>query len=58
MELSNLHGLHVGVPVSLFHSAHPGPQLLLIGSKVQLLFEQQTGPWALCPALKITFGAG
>ena len=45
MELSDLHGLHAGMPMSLFHLAHMGPQLSLIGRKVQPLFEKQTGPW-------------
>ena len=58
MEASDLHGLHVGVPMSLFHSAHLDPQLLLNGHRVQPLFKQQLGPWPLHPALRITFGAG
>ena len=57
MEPSDLRGLHVGVAASLFHLAHPGLQLLLIGHKVWLLFKQQIGPWPLHPALRITFGA-
>ena len=58
MEPSDLHGLHVGMPTSLFHLAHLGPQLSLVGHKVWPLFKQQMGPWPLHPALKITFGTG
>ena len=58
MEPSDLHGLHVGIPMSLFHLACPDPQLSLVGHKVWPLFKQQTGPWPLHLALKISFGAG
>ena len=58
MEPSNLHGPHAGVPASLFHLAHPGPQLSLVGHKVRPLFEQQMGPWHLHLTLRIAFGAG
>ena len=58
MEPSDLRGLHVGMPMSLFHLAHPGLQLLLAGHKVWPLFEQQMGPWPLHLTLRITFGTG
>ena len=45
MEPSDLRGLHVGMPTSLFHLAHLGLQLSLAGHKVWPLFEQQMGPW-------------
>ena len=57
LEPSDLHGLHMGMPVSLFYSAHLGPQLSPIGNKVWPLFEQQMGLWPLHPVLKIIFGA-
>ena len=58
MEPSDLGGLQMGMPASLFHLVYLDPQLLLIGRKAQLLFKQQMGLWPLHLALKITFGTG
>ena len=43
-EPSDLRGLHVGVPVSFFHLAHPGSKLSPIGYKIWPIFKQKMGP--------------